>query len=98
MYQFSNNRPRKRVFRNVSLSNMANVLQRNLRTDRARGCIFRVPGGTNFGNFSARCQPLWRLSGFDECTGLPGLDTSLTKKFNKLNQLLYLSNSENREN
>ena len=27
------------MFRNVNLNNLENVLQRNLRTDRARGCI-----------------------------------------------------------
>ena len=59
----------KRVFRNQSLSNLENVLQRNLRTDKARECIFRVSEGTNFENFSA----------FDLCTGLPKktLDMSL---------------------
>ena len=50
---------------------MENVLQRNLRTDRARKCIFRVSGGTNFENFSSRRQPWRRLHGFDVCTGLP---------------------------
>ena len=34
------------MFRNVNLSNLENVLQRNLRADRARECIFRVFGGT----------------------------------------------------
>ena len=37
-----------KVFRNVNLNNLENVLQRNLRTDRARECIFRAPGGANF--------------------------------------------------
>ena len=46
IYKLFKNHPRKRVFRNVSLSNLENVLQRNLRTDRASKCIFRVSGGT----------------------------------------------------
>ena len=65
------NHPRKRVFCNVSLSNLENLLQRNLRREWARECIFRVSGGTNFENFSARRQPWWRLRVFDVCTGLP---------------------------
>ena len=44
---FFKNYPRKRYFRNASLSNLKNVLQRNLRTDRASECIFRVSEGTN---------------------------------------------------
>ena len=47
---------RKIVFRNVSLRNLGNVLQRNLRTDRVRECIFRVSGGTNFENFFPQCH------------------------------------------
>ena len=39
------NCPQRRVLRNVKLSNLENVLQRNLRTDRARECIFRTSGG-----------------------------------------------------
>ena len=30
--------------------------------------IFRVSGGTNFENFSARRQPRWRFCGIDICT------------------------------
>ena len=36
------------MFRNVNLSNLENVLQRNLRTDRSWECIFRASGGANF--------------------------------------------------
>ena len=50
--EFFKNHPRKRLFRNESLCNLENVLQRNLRTDRAREYIFRVSGGINFENFS----------------------------------------------
>ena len=32
----------------MGLSNLENVLQRNLRTERARESIFRVSGGTTF--------------------------------------------------
>ena len=42
------NYPQIKVFRNVNLSNLENVLQRNLRADRARECIFRASGGANF--------------------------------------------------
>ena len=55
-YEILKNHPRKRVFRNKSLDNLENVLQRNLRTDRASECIFRVSEGTNFENFSTRRQ------------------------------------------
>ena len=40
------------MFCNVNLSNLENNLQRNLRRDRDRECIFRASGGTNFENFS----------------------------------------------
>ena len=67
IYEFFKNHPRKRVFRNVSLSNLENVLQRNLRTNRARECH----RSTYFENFSARRQPWWCLRGFDVCTSMP---------------------------
>ena len=50
---------RKRVFCSESLSNFENVLQRNLRKDRARECIFTVSGGINLENFSAPPQSWW---------------------------------------
>ena len=71
IYEFLKNHPQKRVFHNESLSNIENVLQRNLRTDRGREWIFRVSGGTNFEHFSARCQPWLHLHGFNVCTILP---------------------------
>ena len=52
IYEFLKNHPWKRVFSNVSLSNLESVLQRNLRTDIARKCMFKVSGSTNFENFS----------------------------------------------
>ena len=36
------------MFCNVNLSNVENVLQRNLRTDRSWQCIFGASGGANF--------------------------------------------------
>ena len=39
------------------LSNLKNVLQRNLGTDRTREGICRVSGGTNFENLSTWCKP-----------------------------------------
>ena len=36
------------MFCNVNLSNLKNVLQRNLRTFTARQCIFGASGGANF--------------------------------------------------
>ena len=34
------------MFRNINLSDLENILQRNLRADRARKWIFRAFGGT----------------------------------------------------
>ena len=45
------------MFHNVNLSNFKNILQRNLRADRARETIFRVSGGTSFENIPAWYQP-----------------------------------------
>ena len=42
----------KKVFRSVSFCNLENVLQKDLRTDNARECIFRVSRDTNFENLS----------------------------------------------
>ena len=58
------------MFHNGNLSNLENVLQRNLRTDRAGECIYRASGGTNFQNFSTQCQTWWHVGGIDVCTGL----------------------------
>ena len=35
------------MFCNVNLGSLGSVLQRDLRTDKARECIFRASGGTN---------------------------------------------------
>ena len=58
------------MFLNVNVSNLGNVLRKNLRTARARECIFRASGGINFENFLPKHQPLWRLREFDVCTGV----------------------------
>ena len=62
-------------FCNGSLRNLKNVLQRNLRTDRAREHVFTVSGCTHFGSFSGRqrkfLQTWYQLLGLDVCTGLP---------------------------
>ena len=60
----------KRVFHNISLSNLENVSQRNLRHDRARQWSFRVYGRRNFESFSTPCQSWCCLCGFDVWTGL----------------------------
>ena len=49
---------------------LKNDPQRNLRTGRARECIFRVSGGTNIENLPCWHQPWWYLCGFHICTGL----------------------------
>ena len=60
IYEFFKNHLRRRLSRNVNLSNLENVLQRNLKTDMARDCIFRASGGTNFENLPHwRYQPWW---------------------------------------
>ena len=51
MYEFFKNHPQRIVLHNVNSSNLENVLQRNVRTDRFRKCILRVSGGTNLKNF-----------------------------------------------
>ena len=80
IYEFFKNHPRRGVFRNVNLSNLENVLQKNRRTDLAEECIFRASGGTNFENFCDLRQPWCRPLELDVCTGLPKktLDTSLS--------------------
>ena len=67
------------MFRNVNFINLENVLQKNLRTDMARECIFRAFGVTNL-IFSAWCKTWWSSHGFNVSSSLPKktLDTSLT--------------------
>ena len=60
----------KKVFRNVSLSNLENVIQRNLRTNRAKVCILEYLE-TEISKIFAWHQPWWYLCGFDMCTCLP---------------------------
>ena len=52
------------MFRNINLSNLENVLQRNLRTDEVKACIFRASGGTNLGKLPVQRQPWPHLRGF----------------------------------
>ena len=77
-YEFFKNQAH-RVFHNVNLSYSENILQTNLRTDRAGEFIFKASGGTNIESFFVHFQPCLCLCGFDVCTGLPRktLDTSL---------------------
>ena len=67
------------MFCNVNLSNLENVLQRNLRTDRASECIFGISGDTNLETLIGQCQPWQHLCRFNICTGLhkKALDMSL---------------------
>ena len=80
---FLKDHPRKRVCCNISLSYLQNVFQRNLRTDRATKCIFRVSGGTNFEYFYTLLQPWWCLRGFNMCTGLPTKNSGCITAWNK---------------
>lgn len=54
-----NSHPRRRVFYNVNLSNLQNVLHRILRTNRTRESTFRATEGTYFQNLPHWCQPWW---------------------------------------
>ena len=53
-YMIFENDPQRKVFHNVNLSNLENVLQRNLITNWVRECTFRIVRGTNFENLPAR--------------------------------------------
>ena len=79
IWHFKNHSGRK-VFRNLNLGNLENVLQRNVGTDGARECIFRA-SRHKFSRFVclAPAMPWCFLHVFDDCTGLPKktLDTSL---------------------
>ena len=66
--------PQRRVFCNVTLSNLGNVLQRDVRTDMARECIFRVFESTNFEDFQ-----ILTVSSFYIATLYAGLYQSLLK-------------------
>ena len=61
MAQNTKKKSTEKIFCNESLRNLKNVLQGNLRTDRAKEYtnleLFRGSGGTNFENFSAWLHP-----------------------------------------
>ena len=78
-WEFFKNHPQRRLFCNVSWSNLKNVLKRNLRTYRTREWTFGGSGGTNSGNLTNWRQPCWCLCWFDVFTHLPkrALDTLL---------------------
>ena len=57
---------------------LENVLKVNLRTDRSKECIFRISGGKDFKNITARHKPV-ASTWVQLFTGLPkkSQDTSL---------------------
>ena len=62
------NHLKRRVSCNINLGNPGNVLHRNLRTNRARECIFRSFGSTNFKKSTAQHQPCLHVCRFNVCT------------------------------
>ena len=58
------------MFFNVNLNNLENILQRNLRTGRARESIFGASRGRNFENNTTHNHGSPFMS-FDGCTSLP---------------------------
>ena len=80
-YEFCKNHPQRKLFCNVNLSYLENVLQKKLRAGRSRESVFRI-WRHNFENVPAWSEPWWCLSGFNVCTDLPKklLDTSLKGK------------------
>ena len=58
------------MFCNVNLSNLENVLQKNLRPDRVGECIFRAFGGRNFEFFFCSVSTMVVHFGFDVVLGL----------------------------
>ena len=51
------------MFHNANLNNLGNILQRNLRAERARECIFKAFGGTIL-KVPTQQQPWWCLCEF----------------------------------
>ena len=49
----------RNVLCNVNLSNLENLLQRNVRTGRVRECIFRASGDNFFPSAPIMVAPLW---------------------------------------
>ena len=61
------NHLKRRVSCNINLGNPGNVLHRNLRTNRARECIFRSFGSTNFKKSTAQHQSCLHVCRFNQC-------------------------------
>ena len=64
-YGFLKNHLQRGVFCNVNLSNLENVLQKNLRPDRVGECIFRAFGGRNFEFFFCSVSTMVAHFGYD---------------------------------
>ena len=69
------------MFHNANLNNLGNILQRNLRAERARECIFKAFGGTILKVYPLGSNHGGAFSEFHLCTGLPKkiMDTSLMR-------------------
>ena len=82
IYGFFKNHPWRRVFHTTNLNNLENILQRSLRTDRAREKLFRASGSTNLENLLSDADHGGTFVGLMYiCIGLPkkALDMSLVK-------------------
>ena len=71
---------RTNVFCNVNLNNLGNLLQRNVRTDRVRECIFKASGDKFWKFFPSApimAAPLWALCTCIYQSAQTNLDASL---------------------
>ena len=76
MYEFFKNHARRGVFGNVNSSNLENVLQRHVTTDKAGECIFQTSatkwrashdGGTSVGSMYVPVCPNAFVYVTDDC-------------------------------
>ena len=80
------------MFCNVNLSNVENVLQRHLRTDRAWQCIFGASGGANF---LAQCKPGSTLVDSMDVPVCPKkLLRHCRRKLTRIRKILFETNEE----
>ena len=59
------------MFHNANLNNLGNILQRNLRAERARECIFKAFGGTILKVYPLGSNHGGAFVNSILCTGLP---------------------------
>ena len=87
MYEFFKNHLRRGVFRNANLSNLENVLQRNLRTGRGREFSCQVPSMVPFW---VGCMYRMYVGCMYVCISMYVIKQNKNSKIKNINKIIYI--------